>query len=425
MARKHLAAMLVVASVAAACSGIADAPAPTAPTDSNVPGVPAAAAPVTDAGGDITQADAPATPSAVGGTGQDIAPAVDATEPPPQLPETVEVIQPDFVVDAGKDLDGHDLDSVTALPGLSHVAKVARAELRLSGPEADATETIMVVDASDFRPLTPDVTAQAVGVWERLAAGDVIVRHDVAAELGLELGGTILLAGEETSRVARVGAFAANGVPPVAAVLVPWSLGRELGIERPNGLVVAVDDSAVDGAPGAIGGVLDGATVERREPPQEQRATVATGATQLQPFTYTDFGDGTIAIDPAWVQQHIKRVEIPGIATTRCHELMIPQLLAALDEIRAVGLYGHFKPEQFGGCWVARHIDWNPDKPLSNHAWGTAIDFNTHDNWLGETPQMDMRIVEIFEKWGFEWGGHWSRPDGMHFELDRIVRPAS
>ena len=37
---------------------------------------------------------------------------------------------------------------------------------------------------------------------------------------------------------------------------------------------------------------------------------------------------------------------------------------------------------------------------------------------------MDMRIVEVFEKWGFEWGGHWRRPDGMHFELKRIVRPA-
>ena len=129
-------------------------------------------------------------------------------------------------------------------------------------------------------------------------------------------------------------------------------------------------------------------------------------------------------IDPAWVQRNIQTVELPGIATTRCHRVMIPQLLAALDEVRAVGLYDHFKPEQFGGCWVPRHIDWDPSKPLSNHAWGIAVDFNTHDNWLGDEPQMDMRIVEIFEKWGFAWGGHWRRPDGMHFELERIVRPA-
>jgi hypothetical protein len=29
----------------------------------------------------------------------------------------------------------------------------------------------------------------------------------------------------------------------------------------------------------------------------------------------------------------------------------------------------------------------------------------------------------VFEKWGFEWGGRWSRPDPMHFELDRLLSP--
>ncbi|HWL66491.1 MAG TPA: M15 family metallopeptidase [Actinomycetota bacterium] len=34
---------------------------------------------------------------------------------------------------------------------------------------------------------------------------------------------------------------------------------------------------------------------------------------------------------------------------------------------------------------------------------------------------MDPRIVEIFAKWGFAWGGHWSTPDPMHFELSRLL----
>ncbi len=350
-------------------------------------------------------------------------PATEPTPSPSPLPESVTVVQPDFVVDAGTDLDDTVLEQVEQLPGLEHVARVARADVTLSGPEDVVQERVMVVDPDDFRPLTPEITAQAVGVWERLAAGDAVVRHDVAAALGLELGGNILLTTDEGSRVARVGAFAANGTPPVAAVLLPWSVGGDLGIERPNGLVLAVDDQEVERAPDALSTLLEGASVERRRPPQQQTAT-AGGSSRLEPFDYTDLGDGQIVIDPAWVQRYIRTVELPGIATTRCHEIIIPQLLAALDEIRAIGLYDHFKPEQFGGCWVARHIDWDPSKPLSNHAWGTAIDFNTHDNWLGEEPQMDMRIVEVFEKWGFEWGGHWRRPDGMHFELERIVRPA-
>jgi hypothetical protein len=29
---------------------------------------------------------------------------------------------------------------------------------------------------------------------------------------------------------------------------------------------------------------------------------------------------------------------------------------------------------------------------------------------------MDPRIVRIFQKWGFLWGGRFLTPDGMHFE---------
>lgn len=405
------AALAVVASVAVACAGPAGLPESPAevPTETVVAGA-AVAAPVTNT------AVAPVEPAAP--------PAAATSAAPAPLPESVDVVQPDFVVDAGTDLDDETIAQVEAIPGLEHVARVARADVTLSGPRDVAQESVLVVAPDDFRPLTPEVTAQAVGVWERLAAGDAIVRHDVAATLGLELGGNILLTTDEGSRVARVGAFAANGTPPVAAVLVPWSVGADLGIQRPNGLVLAVDDDSVDAAPDALADLLTEASIERREPPQQQVATTG-GSGRLEPFNYTDLGDGQIVIDPAWVQRHIRTVELPGIATTRCHELMIPQLLAALEEVRAVGLYDHFKPEQFGGCWVPRHIDWDPSKPLSNHAWGIAVDLNTHDNWLGDEPQMDRRIVEIFEKWGFAWGGHWRRPDGMHFELERIVRPAA
>lgn len=422
---RRTAALVLVAGALAACSpasGLPESPADV-PTETVLAGAAASAAdgPVSNTSvGDVAAADDPSVES--------IAPAAPAqpnasAAPPEPLPATVEVLQPDFVVDAGTDLDDAMLGEVEQLAGLEHVARVARADVQLSGPAGDLDESIMVVDPADFRPLTPEVTAQSVGVWERLAAGDVVLRHDIANTLGVELGGAVLIATDEGSRVARVGAFAANGTPPVGAALVPWSVGRDLGIEHPNGLVLAVDDANLDSAPDAIGSVLAGATVERRRPPEQQTAT-AGGSSQLEAFTFTDFGDGTIAIDPAWVSRYIRTVEIPGIATTRCHELLIPQLLAALEEIQALGLYDHFKPEQFGGCWVPRRIDWEPHMPLSNHAWGIAIDFNTHDNWLGDQPQMDRRIVEVFEKWGFEWGGHWSRPDGMHFELARIVRPA-
>jgi D-alanyl-D-alanine carboxypeptidase len=35
----------------------------------------------------------------------------------------------------------------------------------------------------------------------------------------------------------------------------------------------------------------------------------------------------------------------------------------------------------------------------------------------GLSSRQDRRLVSIFERWGFTWGGRWLVPDGMHFEL--------
>ena len=347
-----------------------------------------------------------------------------ATPSEPPLPTEVVTRDAELVVAGDAPLDDAALEAVAALPGVEHVAAVAPAPLRVEGPAGSSVDVdALVVDHESFRPLTPDVTAQAPAVWERLRDGEVVLGHDVAHEVDAELGGALTLAAGDELQVARAGAFAANGTPPHADVLVPHEVAELLGLPTATGLLVsAAEGTDLGDLEAALTQVLGPVTVEQRVPPTPQVAASAPVG-RIEPFDYTDLGDGTIAIDPAWVAEWIVPVEIPGIATTRCHRVIVPQLLAALAEIEALGLYDHFKPEQFGGCWVARRIDWSPDRPLSNHAWGTAIDFNTHDNWLGEQPMMDRRIVAVFEKWGFAWGGHWSRPDGMHFELERVVVP--
>jgi hypothetical protein len=37
---------------------------------------------------------------------------------------------------------------------------------------------------------------------------------------------------------------------------------------------------------------------------------------------------------------------------------------------------------------------------------------------------MNSRVVKIFERWGFDWGGKFLIPDGMHFEY-RTPPPAN
>lgn len=366
-------------------------------------------------------APAPAT-SATSASAVSPAPAPSVPATPVEVPDEVDVVTPDLLVHSAP-LAARDVDEALGLDGVEALAATSGFSAELGIDDRSRIVDVLAVDPSTFRPLTPAVTAQAPGVWQRLMEGDVLVRHDLAHELDLPLGGYVVLTGPTGTRSVRIGAFASNGAPPVADVIVPWSLGTALGAPGINRLVVAASDGADPGELGeSMVAAIGSGDVEVRTAPKAQEAkVVSTGRVQFEPFGYTSLGDGLIVIDPDWVRRWIVTVDLPRVGATRVHRMMAPQLLAALEQIEAEGLIGHFKPEQFGGGWVPRHIDWNPAKPLSMHAWGLAVDFNTRDNWLGQTPQMDRRIVEIFESWGFEWGGRWSRPDGMHFELDRVV----
>jgi len=56
----------------------------------------------------------------------------------------------------------------------------------------------------------------------------------------------------------------------------------------------------------------------------------------------------------------------------------------------------------------------------SLHSWGIAIDINAAWNGFGKKPTMSSELAQCFIDAGFEWGGLWSKPDGMHFQLSKI-----
>ncbi len=338
------------------------------------------------------------------------------------------VVPVDLVVRAAEG-DAFDLDDLDdALAGARHVAAAARfagsAGTAAGADDADRDVSVFGVDATSFRPLTPEVTAASDQVWDRLREGDALVQHDVARELDLELGDAFLLTTDEgVTTTLRVGALAANGTPPLADVLVSTQVARDLGRAAPDTLVVAVDgdlEPVID----ALSDATDADVAVRRPDPEpvgppERQGTSPSGS--IEPFTYTSRADGSIRIHGDWEARNIVRIELPGMPASRCNRVMVPQLYAAIEELIERGLYDHLDPSQFAGCFNARHIDRNPARPLSMHAWGLAIDFNARDNALGAVPQMDPDVVNVFRRWGFTWGGDWRRPDGMHFELERIV----
>ena len=100
------------------------------------------------------------------------------------------------------------------------------------------------------------------------------------------------------------------------------------------------------------------------------------------------------------------------------------QLLQMFKEWDEVGILD--KIITYGGSYISRFIRGSR-KHLSGHSYGTAFDINMAWNGLGRTPALVgqkgcvREMVAIAEKWGFYWGGHFSRKDGMHFEVYKII----
>jgi len=99
-----------------------------------------------------------------------------------------------------------------------------------------------------------------------------------------------------------------------------------------------------------------------------------------------------------------------------CNKILIGPLMQALSNIIDRGLVNELKT--WDGCFNVRRK--RGLKSLSLHSWGIAIDINAAWNGLGKEPTMSTKLVKCFTDCGFEWGGTWSRKDGMHFQLRSI-----
>jgi hypothetical protein len=99
-----------------------------------------------------------------------------------------------------------------------------------------------------------------------------------------------------------------------------------------------------------------------------------------------------------------------------CNTLLIAPLEKALRNLIARGKASEMKT--WDGCYIVRNARGLSSWSL--HAWGLAIDVNAATNQLGKKPTLSAAFVKCFTDAGFEWGGPWSRPDGMHFQLKAL-----
>jgi hypothetical protein len=137
-----------------------------------------------------------------------------------------------------------------------------------------------------------------------------------------------------------------------------------------------------------------------------------------------------IEITNNWDSQNIIKVMVPqlipikGTATVYFHKKGANQLVKLFKDWETAGLL--HKVLTWDGAYNPRFVRGSKTV-LSNHAFGTAFDINVNWNRLGAIPALVgqkgsvRELVQIANNNGFYWGGHFSRKDGMHFEIAKVV----
>jgi len=344
------------------------------------------------------------------------------------LPEPLDAT-PVYLVAPQSEAKPQTVAGLERVPGVITAVPASVTRMQVTGPQRTVNLRVAVIDSLEYRSVAPEVTGEAEFVWTSLLSGESVLTYDAAERLGIDGGGSIQLDG---GRELEIGAFAENGAPNIADVLVDQSIGRQL---EPSGQQVitvgAKPGTSIDALGAKLTERMPGAQLIPLLPPDlfsnpgprtgvSEQGSSEGGLIGTMNFKILD--DGFIRPAERWIDTNIATTTVPIVGEVSCHRLMLPQLEAALAEIQAEGLSELLRPHDYGGCYVPRFIDRDPDLPLSMHAFGLAIDLNVSTNQLGTGGDMDARIVEIFERWGFIWGGGWSRPDPMHFELGRLIR---
>ena len=344
-----------------------------------------------------------------------------AVEPPGPLQDRL--WPADMLVVATEPLGEDVVTAIREVEGVEQVEVIGLAQ----APVQDRVVSVAAVDPATYRRFTGVGTAQAQEVWDRVAAGEMAIEQSLGRRLA-DRSGYVRLGSSADAPSVHVGAYAAQ-VPQVQAV-VNRSWEEALGMSFGNAVLISTGEWSPSVVRPRIKKVVGGnASVQSLDAvarfgldPDVQQTAVFTGgsvADVVGQFNYQVLGGGRVLPDPAWTASHISTRTMPIIGPMTCNTAMFPQLEAALREIVDEGLSSTIHPDEYAGCYYPRFIA--NTSSLSNHSFGVAFDINVPGNQRGTVGEIDRRVVAIFERWGFTWGGRWRWTDPMHFEMNRVV----
>lgn len=280
----------------------------------------------------------------------------------------------------------------------------------------------MVVSAEYIRAVGGDAMADA------MAPGSVLMGESSADVRNAQVGDVLMLRNQKFApRYFTVGAIVPDAFvdwgditmsPESASVLGPLRIANVTvtNISSASDIVAALNRRGVP--------IGDQFRIRRSWDNPNPDKQLGTGVTKkvMGEFAFRPTTGGSIVVSADYLAKNIvwrhRYDDIPLV--NNCHRKVIPAIQGALSDIKKAGL-AHLidvqNSKSAGGCFVGRYnrLAKMYGSP-SRHAWGMALDINTNTNQQGTTPQLNCRIVSIFRKWGFAWGGGFYPADGMHFE---------
>jgi len=274
------------------------------------------------------------------------------------------------------------------------------------------------VDPDEVAPFLPSgVRRDVVDILER---GRAVLGTRSAVLRRLGVGGVLEFGEHEV----RVGAVVPDRLIGWSEVLVSRDTGRRLGVALDRYLL-----ALPEGKPSLpvfehmLRPLVPSTQPMRVERPGGSPYMRVAGGVEPPVVLKEVFGEFAAAldasdpayfrVDPDW-DDHLVTRSVPLLGRLTCHRRFMADLLDVMRTIERDGLGSLI--HSTAGCFNARTVGRSPSNPPSFHAYGAAVDINSPENASGAAPTMDDRIVAIFEAAGFNWGGDFLIPDGMHFE---------
>jgi hypothetical protein len=325
-------------------------------------------------------------------------------------------------------------DEVGTMPGIRRAVVVASDTAWLTGSTAEDGDVVddpprtfaiplevAAVAPRSYAPFLPPTERAAIVA---LADGQGVLGESSAKLRGLGPGAVLRFGAVRV----EVAAIWPDELVGAHELLVSRSTGQRIGVERDRyALLVPEGEPTLRQVAKAVRQALPAGTLVRVRAPGDT-PYFRHGDAVLPPVAIKElFGEfaakprpgapGYLVLDPVWVRTHIVTERVPLLGEVTCNVALFPQIRGAIAEIIDLGLRRTIT--SFSGCYAPRHINRIPTAGISHHSWGIALDVNVPQNPFGAEPDQDPRLVEVFERWGFIWGGDFILPDGMHFEYRR------